>query len=941
MALTEFPLVGRESALSEVRLALRATAAGAGGCVVLEGLAGIGKSRVVATLTEEARELDIVVASATATELDRIAPLSTLLRTLGDSGVPELDTSSLGDHASGGDRGNRFWLIDRMGEILERFVRDRPLLIAIDDAQWADELSALALRVLVPALMSSPVLWLLARRPVPARSSTQDAVNWLISEGAGRVVLAPLSHDAVHELCRIVLGADPDEAILDLTDRCGGNPFLLEWMLNTVRDDGRVAVPDRAAVLVADGLPSQVFTVMNQQLLDLSSGARRLLDAGSVLGRPFTVHEASALVNESPVELLPAVDEAVGAGTLIERESALTFRHDLIREAIYQNLSGPVRTALHREAATMAQAEGCSPVEIAEHLVLSGARGDERAVGVLHQAATQVAPSAPGTAADLMLRSLDLLDHNDPARAGMVATSVRLLAAAGRVMEARELGEVVLRASLDPSTESTLLLGLATALKHAGLNATVVSYTQRALAIPGIPEPTRAELLAIEAHALVYVEDLEGADRAAAEAAAVGESSGVPAAVVFGLVARSVVSRAKGELSQAITWAEQAVETADRALGEARHRHPGLWLAWTLVAVDRFDEADAAYHSGQQEARQLGTAWSFPLWHFYRAELRLAAGRLDDAQAEAEAGVRIAEQLAAMQLGVPLLALLARVALSRDEPAVARNHVRKAQGLVGADVAGIGAGNLAWSVALLENAGGSPEAAVETLADLYDGFPSRLRLLVDEPGAGPMLVRMAKRAGARGPAARAAQAIRSLADRNPGVATLAGCATHAEGLLDDDLDALRAAVDLHRGSRRPLCVAAALEDTAVAEHRAGNAARAVELLQEALARQVAAGAKRDAARIQKRLRLLGVRQVWRSDLCGPTTTWDSITESELRVVRLVADGLTNREAAERLYLSPHTVDSHLRHVFTKLGIKSRVELTRHVMAHDASGDALV
>ena len=94
-----------------------------------------------------------------------------------------------------------------------------------------------------------------------------------------------------------------------------------------------------------------------------------------------------------------------------------------------------------------------------------------------------------------------------------------------------------------------------------------------------------------------------------------------------------------------------------------------------------------------------------------------------------------------------------------------------------------------------------------------------------------------------------------------------------------------------------------------------------------------AGATRDAARIRGRLRELGVRRRLVAP-ARPAHGWAGLTDSELKVVRLVGEGLTNREAAARLYLSPHTVSMHLRHAFTKLGINSRVELARVVLERD-------
>jgi DNA-binding CsgD family transcriptional regulator/tetratricopeptide (TPR) repeat protein len=920
----ESPLVGRDRALADLDASLGATAGGVGGCLVVGGPAGIGKSRLLEAAAARAFKLSMAVAAGQATELDRVSPLISLLSALNHCEPLRLGLPGLDD----GD-GTRFSLIDRIGEAIEDYVRERALLVVVDDAQWADELSALALRVLVPALSTSPILWLLGRRAVPLRSPGQDTIDQLIAEDARQLRLGPLTDAAVTELCAHVLGARPDATVLALAARSGGNPFLLEQVFAALRDAGQVHVSDGTASLVGDELPFSFLAAVDRRVRALSPDARRLLEVGSVLNRPFSVHAAAHLMGRSAAELVPATNEVVDGGTLVDRGSNLAFRHDLLREAIYNNLSGPVRSVLHREAAIVVRADGGSPVEIAEHLIRSDHKGDSEAIAALRDAAAHVAGNAPSTAADLILHALDMLDGRDPLRAEVVADAVQLLASAGRLVEASELGETALRIGLDAPAEAGLLLGLAEALKHAGQNAAVVDYTARALARVGVPEPVRAELLAIRAHALLYVDEMDEADRVGAEAAVCGAAVGEHPASVFGLVARSVVARARGNLDDAVDLARQAVDIADAAGGEARHRHPRLWLACGLATLDRFSEADAIYAAGHREADQLGTAWSQPLWHFYRASLLVWAGQLDEAHAEADAGIRISERLTALQLGVPLLALMAQVAIYRGELSIARQHIEKSEQLLARGIT-VASEDLTWNLALFQDATGDPRAAVETLDDLYSNLPSRLLLLANDPGAAARLVRIAQRAGALPQAEAAAAAIRGLAGMNPAVASLAGAAAHAEGLLRADPEKLRQAVAHYRSSPRLLARASAIEDAAVVG-QSGRCRDAVPLLEEALRYYVDSRAVRDVARVEKRLRGLGVRRRLTGARTGRGSPWSTLTQSELRVVRLVAEGMTNREVANQLYLSPHTVDSHLRHVFTKLDINGRVELTRAFM----------
>jgi DNA-binding CsgD family transcriptional regulator len=167
---------------------------------------------------------------------------------------------------------------------------------------------------------------------------------------------------------------------------------------------------------------------------------------------------------------------------------------------------------------------------------------------------------------------------------------------------------------------------------------------------------------------------------------------------------------------------------------------------------------------------------------------------------------------------------------------------------------------------------------------------------------------------------------RRRSELNPGVASIAATAAHVRGLLEQSHADLREAVDLFERSPRRLELAAALEDLGV-ELIATDRVAAIDVLGRTLALYTELGATWDAGRVRSRLRELGVRR--RLVSAEPETNgWAALTTSELAVARLVAEGLTNREVAERLFVSPHTVSSHLRHVFTKLGITSRVELAR-------------
>jgi DNA-binding NarL/FixJ family response regulator len=196
------------------------------------------------------------------------------------------------------------------------------------------------------------------------------------------------------------------------------------------------------------------------------------------------------------------------------------------------------------------------------------------------------------------------------------------------------------------------------------------------------------------------------------------------------------------------------------------------------------------------------------------------------------------------------------------------------------------------------------------------------------------LVRVLLAAGQRSDAAAVTERLERDADSNPGFPGLHAAAQHARALLDVDLERARATVEAYRDDPRPLVRAAALED---AGRLIGERAKdeSVGYLDEALRLQSAAGAERDAARVRRLLRGYGGQRAQRRP--DPAAAqWPELTASELAVVRLVTEGASDREVAQRLYISVHTVNSHLRHVFAKLGIRSRVELARRAGERQAA-----
>ena len=240
---------------------------------------------------------------------------------------------------------------------------------------------------------------------------------------------------------------------------------------------------------------------------------------------------------------------------------------------------------------------------------------------------------------------------------------------------------------------------------------------------------------------------------------------------------------------------------------------------------------------------------------------------------------------------------------------------------------------LAWANALMRDAEGDREGAIAAMSEIFDLPELRMQNLAIEPPLAPVLLRLAMRARDRTRADAVCATTDELAALNPHTDLVLAVKAQCHGLHRNSPDDLLDASDRFTSSPRVIARASACEDAGRALIMARDAKRAIGLLDEALELYREAGATRDELRVRSRLREAGVRRVSPRSVHASRERrgWESLTSAELRVVRLVALGLTNREVAERLYVSTYTVGTHLKHAFDKVGVSSRVELTRLAM----------
>ncbi|WP_432544388.1 ATP-binding protein [Kineococcus sp. SYSU DK002] len=928
-------LRGRERELLHASAVLSSTRrSGRTGLLTVEGVAGIGKSALLRAVTDLAREQGFTVGSGGGEESSRVLPLSALLSALRAGPEPVLSQAAFAELGRLYDR--QPWLVERLADALAVAASRGPLLVVLDDAQWIDQLSVFALRVLLGRLARQPVCWVLAGRPDPDGPLERVRTAARHVNAVFHLTLGPLDEEAVTLLARDELGADPDPALHALLERAAGHPLLVSSLLAGWRPAAEgPGEPEQPGTSGTPGaLPHQLVLAVRRQLDSLPQASVRLLRTGAVLGRRFRLTDVAAVLDEPAAQLIAPLEAAERAGLLEHDGPAVAFRHDLVREAVYEDLPVAARAAVHRDVVSTMLRQGRPAAHLVPHVLgeLSPAAPEDtapaerrRAAGLLRAAATELVPATPAAAAQLLEHALRLLPADSPDRLDVGLEALEAAGAGLQVEAAADIGLALLgevTTALDAGRVWWRLAGPLRALHRDEELREGVARTLEGLPDDPVGAPVHLRLRAVRALASSRDRDPAAATSSARSVLADAERLGDRDAVEAALLALAESAARQGRHQGALLPAR-----------EARVRHGGPARSAEVAALtglERYEEARSLLAEASEVHRS--DVWrTLPEHVWRRSLLELFAGRTDLARAEAEHLLQLGEDFEEFALyRAEAHCVLARVVGTRGDALAGRRHVEAARsGLVPGDVQQ----HLTLHVVdgrLAEGAGNDTAAVL--------AFTRALRLRREHGllGAGPdydsapQIVRVALRAGARELAEEAAAGAAGYAERNPGVPGIQGIALHAGALLTGDVDGLAEAVRvLATGPRVPVYSVAAGDLAALladAERRP-EALRAWRRASDALASWGASTVIVDprALALQD-----GARRLSREEP-HPLDGWDALTAAERRVADHVGRGGTNRSVAAQLGVSPHTVSTHLRAVFAKLGINSRVQLA-HVVA---------
>jgi DNA-binding CsgD family transcriptional regulator len=935
------PLLEREPQVERVRAALEATGRQAGGTLVIEGAAGMGKSRLLDEARALAPDIGVGVLAARATELEQGFPFG-IVRQLFERSLTEADAADRDRWLSGAAalasdvligapsslprapsdlaasdptyalQHGLYWLASNLAA-------DSPLALVVDDLQWCDAPSALTLAFIARRLEGQPLALILATRPLDP-ALTPEAAALVADPAVELLPLSPLTEGAIGGIVAARLAEEPaDPFVRACLEATGGNPFLVGELLDEAATRGLHPTAGAAGEL-GSIVPRGVANAVLLRLARLAPAAGELARALSALGDGAQVGDAGRLAGLAGPDLETAMGALVSAG-VVESGGTVRFTHPILRTAIHDDLSPAERERLHHAAVPILRERGAPAGLVAAHVMHTEPSADPDAVALLrHAAGDALALGDAAGAAALLSRALD----EPPAqgdRAAVLLEFGQALARAGAPEAVEPLSEVV-EQSEDSAAIAAAAMELGGMLFYAGRAGEGAAILRRAQERLPAGEPAREQL---EVALLGVSYTSVSASREADAAILALRDPGGPAGTV--LEATTLATMAWAELLHPRS-ASTAIDLAERALAAGLPLEPHRGENWAITALaalacaGALDQALRGTDEILAKARERGSALTVVTMSGLRANFAARRGDLAAAQADAQAALELAPDLLGAEWLVLAVAAAVRAGLDRDEtPDSLRGMIDRSR--VRYDTEFMPSSQLRYASGVLRAAAGNHEAAIEELRGCGLGHPGlggeNPAMLPWRSAAALSLAELGRHDEARELAADELRRAQSF-----GAAPALGIALRAHALVGPPAERsqrLTAALEVLEPSSARLEHARVLVDLGATFRAAGQRTAAREPLLEGLTRAARCGATAVERRARAELAAIGVR---------PRTTErsgeDSLTPSERRVAELAAGGDTNREIAQTLFVTEKTVETHLGRAFRKLDISSRRQL---------------
>jgi DNA-binding CsgD family transcriptional regulator len=932
-------LLERDRELERIGRCLQRAQQGHGGALILEGPAGIGKTVLLAAGREAAEGDGFRVLRGRGAELEQefafgvvrqlfepvLAGASQQERTgLLDGppgvaarllGLPGLSAAVAAVAPVAPDPS--FAVLHGLYWLCANLAAERPLALVVDDAHWADSPSLRFLAFLLARLEELHIAVLLAARPAEARDSQGLLAALTVDPATEVVTVAPLTVRGVAGLVAAGLGVEPaPEFAAACWEATGGTPFLVRTLIEALREE-RVAPLNAATAKVGELATAALGRWAMLRLVRLGPDAPRLARAVAVLERG-KLDQAARLAGLAIPDAARAADLLVRAGVL--DEDPLSFAHPLLRGAVYRDMAAAERTAAHGRAARLLAETRASPAHVAEHLLATAPAGDGWVVEQLRTAARQAAISGAAESATTYLRRALAEPPSLEAEPDLMLELGTAEFSSGQPGWHDHL-EAAVDSAGDDTTRLDAALAFANALGSYQRLAEAVEVCDRAAArLDGRNADGHLELEAMAvASGLIDATIAPPLRDRAAALIAQAKQRAVP---------RHVLAVAADEAALANQPADQAADLARRAIaaGPAPLPLPGEppWFPNAVIALfytERYSDAQTLLDAAMAEAQAAANAIILPALLALRAWLSLRRGDLTAAEADGRALLDTPALSAPLLFRLLATGVLVDTLVERDD----LDGAERALEPVAADVHGT-----SQTAAILRYARGRLRYPEHRFGEAFDDFRAAGEIATRTGAISPCFLPW------RSLAARAALALGEpdtaqqlsveeveLA-RAFGAPRTLGVALRAAGLVAGGQPGetlLREAIEVLAGPDTRLELARAQADLGALLRRNNHRVAARQLLRQAVVSTHHLGAEALARRAETELRATGARprRVLLSGL-------ESLTASELRIAELAADGLTNPEIAQTLFVTARTVEGHLTHVFNKLGVKDRTGL---------------
>jgi DNA-binding NarL/FixJ family response regulator len=949
-------IVGRVPELSAVDRLVADVVDGRGNLIWVQGEPGIGKTALVNAALARASARGCHVLRGGGDELMEPFPLRLMADCLGITGrSPDpaaAQIASLLRGESGGAADPVVAAAERMLEMVDRLCADGPVVLAVEDLQWADEPSLLVLSRVARAVRQMPLLLIGATRPIPSRVKL-DLLHDLAMQLGGVVLdLGPLDPDSASALGGRVVGGTPGPRLRAAFARASGNPLYVRELAESVVREGLAAVRGGVAELHGDvqAMPSSLAVAIGGRLGFLPPPARKALAVAALLGNEFDAADWAVAADLPMTAVVDLVELAVAAGVLTDAADRLRFRHELIHQALVEQTPTAMRSAMHAEIGRLLARAGRGTDAVARHLLAVPGNIDAWALDWLVQLPEAALYALPHASAELLTRAVESAEYPRGAAAGDAADAadpamgadLRWEALASRLAlvlfwlgRDEQAGQVALTVARRASVPVTAARMRVLIIRTAGRTGRLGDGLEAARPLPSddqLPAHWRAILDAWSANlASAEGQAVLGATLAA-NALDQATASGDPLSIGY---ARHVLASCGGPSTRLahINAGLDALVGQDPESIDLRM----LMLAGQvteLTYLARQEETARALKEALTLAERVGGFRAATI-QIVAAQHSYVHGRWDEALAHL---ANVEDEFTDAEPFVSQHGFAAHIALRRGDRPTADAHLRRAIDVVKADlptrVPTIFP--LTQALAMRAEADGNLTEAVWFMSQ-WLAAPVGLRAPERHDDL-PYLIRLALAAGDTVTASwAAATALDDLTvDGSP---SRAATARFCQALVADDAAGLLAVADDYRAHGWVSKYSFAMEEAAVRLAAAGQTARARAALTDAVRGLAVMGASWDIRRADARLRAYGVRRGPRSAHRRAATGWESLTPSEQRIADLVAEGLSNPDIAVKLYLSRRTVETHVSNILAKLQVNSRAGIVR-ATAEMAGGGAV-